>query len=189
MHSTEPSYFDTDKVEPHGYFQTYVQLAAEIGPRGRVCELGVEGGESLRMWRSFFPLGEIYGVDRDKQAIWPAGTVKVVGEQNDPAILADLPGQFDLIIDDCSHEGPLTQHSWMLLWSKVRPGGYYVIEDWMVALRSDDRWGPCWGPGMLKVAESFLTMLANRDGPIEEIRYRFGLIIIRKNLDYKPEGK
>jgi hypothetical protein len=186
--SEKSSYFDTDKVEPHGYFQTYVMLAGEIGPKGRVCELGVENGESLRMWRSLFPLGEVVGVDADKDAVWPAGTVKVVGRQEDPRLSDELDGMFDLIVDDASHDGLLTQQSWFSLWRKVKPGGYYVIEDWAVALRSDERWGGCWGPGMLKVAESFLPMMAYRDGQIDEIRYRFGLIVIRKNPHYTEKA-
>lgn len=181
MHSTDKSsYFNTDKIEPHGYFQAYVKLAAELGPRARVCELGVEEGESLRIWQSLFPLGEITGVDANNDAIWPDGTVKVVARQDDPALPGMLRGRYDLIVDDCSHDGTLTQMSWMLLWPQVSPGGYYVIEDWMVALRSDPQWGGCWGPSMLKVAESFLTMLHHRNSDVDQVTYRYGLIIIRK---------
>lgn len=175
------SFFNTDKIEPHGYFQTYVKLAAELGPKAKVCELGVQNGESLRMWQSFFPLGEITGVDIDKGATWPDGTIKVVMEQNDPELPEELDGPFDLIVDDCSHDGMLTQQSWMLLWPLVKPGGYYVIEDWSVALRSDPHWGACWGPSMLKAVEGFLPMLDRRDSQIDEITYRYGLCMIHRS--------
>lgn len=187
MPSTDKSsYFDTDKIEPHGYFQTYLKVAANIGPKGRVCELGVQNGESLRMWQSFFPLGEVVGVDYDKNATWPEGTTKVISPQNDPDLADELGGDFDLIIDDASHDGTLTQQSWLILWPKLRPGGFYIIEDWAVALRSDKHWGACYGPSMLKTAESFLTFLTHRNGQIDEIIYRYGLIILHKNPDYQP---
>lgn len=182
--SDKSSYFDTDKVEPHGYFREYLKLAGEIGPRGRVCEVGVQNGESLRMWQSLFPLGEVTGIDCDKNAVWPDGTVKLIMEQNDPDLIDEVEGLYDLIVDDASHDGGLTQQTWFLLWRKVKPGGYYIIEDWVVALRSDEHWGACYGPSMLKTAESFLMMLDSRTGQIDEIRYRYGLIIIRKNPDY-----
>ncbi|HEV2354034.1 MAG TPA: hypothetical protein VGR89_07315 [Puia sp.] len=186
--SDKNSYFDTDKIEPHGYFQSYMKLAAEIGPRGKVIELGVQNGESLRIWQSLFPLGDITGIDLDKNATWPEGTKKIVSEQNDIGLLAELDENqtYDLIVDDASHDGGITQQSWMILWQKLKPGGYYVIEDWQVALRFDDHWGACYGPSMLKTAETFLTMLTERNGQIEEITYRYGLIIIKKNPEYVP---
>jgi hypothetical protein len=175
------SHFDTDKIEPHGYFPSYVKIAAELGPEARVCELGVQRGESLRMWQSLFPLGHITGVDGDPSAVFPHGTTKVIALQDDPALPEMLGGEFDLIVDDCSHDGQLTQRSWFLLWDLVRPGGFYVIEDWQVALKSDPHWGACYGPGMLKTAEAFLPLLHSPDATVSEIIFRYGLIILRKN--------
>lgn len=175
--------FDTDKVEPHGYFQTYVQIAASLGPSARVVELGVENGESLKMWQALFPLGDITGVDITSAAKWPRGTKKVVCRQDDPTLPGKLGGQFNLIVDDASHNGIDTRKSFDLLWPMVAPGGFYVIEDWSVAL-GDGTWGEQknWGDSMLRTAESFLTMLDKRDGPVESITYRFGMIIFRRGM-------
>lgn len=175
--------YSTDKIHVHGYFQAYAQLAGELGPRTRVCELGVQGGESLRMWQGLFPQGEVVGVDCNDGATWPEGTVKVVSGQDDESLPGRLGGPFGLIVDDASHDGTLTRRSFDLLWPLVGPGGYYVIEDWAVALRDDPHWGSRWGDGMLRCAESFLPMLAYRDGECDEIRYRYGLVIIRKNAN------
>jgi hypothetical protein len=174
--------FKTDKLEPHGYFQAYVKIAAELGPAARVLELGVLDGESLRLWRHLFPLGEIVGVDHVDVATWPEGTVKVVCGQDAP----DLPervggGQFGLIVDDASHDGKLTRASFDLLWPLVQPGGFYVVEDWSVALREDPHWGPRWGDSMLRCAESFLPMLDSRDAEADFITYRYGMIILHKS--------
>lgn len=165
--------FATDKIEPHGYFPSYLRLAAELGPDAAVCELGVWQGESLRMWQAIFPLGEVWGVDSDPAAVWPEGTRRVQAAQDDPGLPLLLPAGLGLVVDDASHDGPATQRSFGLLWPLVRPGGYYVVEDWQCSLNG-------WGPGMLRAAESFLPLLAKRGGECDRIEYRCGLVIIHR---------
>jgi hypothetical protein len=177
-------YFNTDKIEPHGYFWAYMNIAATLGPKARVLELGVENGESLRMWQSLFPLGEITGVDISKKAIWPEGTRKIISAQDDP----ELPGflgkdKFNLIVDDAGHNGIDTRKSFELLWPMVAKQGYYVVEDWSVALKDDPHWGKGWGDSMLRTAEGFLPMLDSRDAKCDSITYRYGLIIIHRSAN------
>jgi hypothetical protein len=176
--------FNTDKVTVHGYFQTYVRLAAEIGPRGRVCELGVLDGESLRMFQALFPRGSVTGVDVNPDAVWPPGTVRVVAQHDDPALPRVLGGPFDLIVDDGSHDGGTVRRSFALLWPLVAPGGCYLVEDWMVALRDAERpgetWGRRWGDSMLQAVQCFLALLDYPDSECEAVEYRYGLAIVRK---------
>ena len=175
--------FNTDKIEPWGYFQTYAKIAGELGPTARICELGVETGESLRMWQALFPLGEVIGVDNNIEAVWPPGTVKVVKNQDDPGLPASV-GPCDLIIDDASHSGPATRAAFDILWPCVRPGGYYVIEDWAAALWPEGMQGPH-GDSMLRMAEGLLRLLDRRGGEHEFILYRFGQIILKKSAGAK----
>lgn len=42
----------------------------------------------------------------------------------------EFGGQVDLIIDDASHMYELTRRSFESLLPHLRPGGYYIIEDW-----------------------------------------------------------
>lgn len=172
--------FSTDKIEPHGYFPVYLRLASQLGTSAAVCELGVQSGGSLDMWQALFPAGTVTGVDCDPAARWPEGTRKVVCGQDDPALPGLLGGSFDLIVDDASHDGDLTRRSFDLLWPLVSPGGFYVVEDWTVALRADPHWGSRWGDSMLRAAESFLPMLDYRDAECDCIEYRYGLVIIHK---------
>lgn len=179
--------FNTDKIEPHGYFGTYVRLAAEIGPRGQVLELGVDQGESLRMFQALFPLGAVIGVDSNPGAIWPEGTARVVARHDDPSLPGVLDGPFSLIVDDGCHDGAVVRRSFALLWPLVAPGGFYVVEDWMVSLRDAERpgegWGRRWGDSMLHAVQCFLALLDYPDSECESVEYRYGLAIVRKRKE------
>jgi Methyltransferase domain len=176
--------FNTDKVTVHGYFRSYMRLAAAIGPHGRVLELGVDRGESLRMFRALFPQGDVVGVDVNPDAIWPPGTTRIVAQHDDPALPSMLDGQFNLIVDDGCHDGAVVRRSFALLWPLVHPGGSYVVEDWMVSLRDAERpgetWGQCWGDSMLQAVQCFLPLLDYPDSECESVEYRYGLAIVRK---------
>lgn len=178
------SEFNTDKITVHGYLPAYRELAERLGPAARVCELGVLNGESLRLWQHLFPDGEILGVDHNENAIWPQGTVRVVSFHDDAALPRKLGGTFDLIIDDGNHYGPTVTKSFSILWPLVRPGGYYVIEDWMVSLRPGERQGETWramDDGLMLTAISrLLYLLKYPDSECFSVEYRYGLAIVRK---------
>lgn len=171
--------YDTDKVA-QGYLPAYNAIADQLGGRARVCEIGVLAGGSLATWQDLFPGGMIAGVDRDPNARWPAGTFRIVAGQDDPALprlLGDYSREWDLIVDDASHDGNLTAATFALLWPMVAPGGFYVIEDWFVGY--PDYHGACKSPGMLDLARSLLDRL-HRDSDTESVSYRYGMAVIRK---------
>lgn len=168
--------FATDKVT-HGYLGTYLRLAAELGPGARVCEIGVHLGRGLDLFQALFPGGLVAGVDVSAGCRWPDGTIAVIAAQDDPSLPALLGGYspaWDLFVDDASHDGNLTVATMRLLWPLLRPGGFYVIEDWMVGLG----W-PGFDDSMLLAVQGLLTLLT-RGGDVEDITYRYGLAVIRK---------
>lgn len=170
--------FATDKIR-HGYLGTYLRIAAELGPAARVCEVGVQDGHGLDMFQALFPDGLIAGVDANEGSRWPDGTRRVVAAQDDPVLAAHLTGwspEWDLIVDDASHDGQLTVATLRLLWPLLAPGGFYVIEDWMVGL--PDEW-PVYGDSMLLAVQGLLTLLTQH-GDVEDITYRYGLAVLRK---------
>jgi hypothetical protein len=184
--------FITDKVEPHGYLTDYLRLAAQLPRDACVCEIGVEHGSSLVLWQHLFPASPaIVGVDRrdeDEMMVWPEGTRKVVSEQDNPTLPALVkgfsPGGFHLIVDDASHIGSLTLTTFGMLWPLVKPGGFYVVEDWADPWVFPDwiRW-PALRPELAgdelvdKVPE---LITALKDGA-ETVTYtRLGLVIIQK---------
>lgn len=105
------------------------------GIRGNVTEvleIGVHRGQSLRMWRDYFPKAEVWGIDIDPSSSADNGerTHFVLGSQTDWTLMAKvLPEFFDLIIDDGSHVLDHILTSLRLLWERVKPGGFYCIED------------------------------------------------------------
>jgi predicted O-methyltransferase YrrM len=170
-------FFNTDKIWDHGYFPAYLGIARELGQKARVCEIGVQTGESLRMWQALFPMGEVTGIDIDPQAVFPPGTERVISAQDDPH-LAGL-GPFDLIVDDASHDGTLTRKTFEILWPRVNPGGFYVVEDWFFGIKP---WrNGTYDPVMLETVQHFLTLLS-ADGDGESVYYRYGLAVLRKKL-------
>lgn len=160
----------TDKDRPHGYLPDYERIAAELGDDASVCEVGVWHGGSLAMWRELFPFGVVVGVDIDPGMTWPPDTVRIVMPQDDPglrgAVSVHAPDGYDLVVDDASHIGSLTEATFCSLWPLVKPGRYYVVEDWTSALGLAE-----WCPWLISaVYEGAATVTYTREG----------LVIVRK---------
>ncbi len=168
--------FATDKVT-HGYLPAYLRIAAELGPAARVCEVGVQDGHGLDLFQALFPAGTVAVVDVNPGCRWPEGCIEIHARQDDPGLfvlLGNYSLAWDLVVDDASHDGKLTAATFGLLWPLVAPGGFYVVEDWMVALG----W-PGYDDSMLTAVAGLLPLL-RRDGDVEEITYRYGLAVLRK---------
>lgn len=135
--------YGTDKSSRyHGYSRYYVDhLGSGRFRRLSLLEIGVggaedprRGGNSLRVWRDYFPRGRIVGADLYPKTLRRLGSrVRVVQcDQSDRASLASLAdslGVIDIIVDDGSHIG---EHVWLTLeelFPRLAPGGWYVIED------------------------------------------------------------
>ena len=100
----------------------------------KFVEIGIRGGQSLRMWKEYFPNAEIIGVDIDpncKQHEEERITC-IIGDQNDEDFLKELRdkvGEYDILVDDGSH---ITKHqikTFDCLYENCKSGGYYAIED------------------------------------------------------------
>jgi SAM-dependent methyltransferase len=88
---------------------------------------------SVRMWLSYFKRAHIFGFDisdfshmRHPRFTFLRGDV---GSEADLSALAQLSDGFDVIIDDASHASFHQQLALKTLFSKLRPGGLYIIED------------------------------------------------------------
>ena len=117
------AFYGTDKWTVHNYIEPYQR---HLGPLRRrrlvLLEIGIggyshpmDGGGSLRMWRSYLPRAKVFGIDiHDKRAHDGPRIKTFRGSQDDEAFLADVlkhTGAPDIIIDDGSHQNsPCSSH-------------------------------------------------------------------------------
>lgn len=103
----------------------------EIGVGG--YEDPYSGGESIFLWKSYFPFARLFFLDIVDKTHFSKGRVKVFqGSQNDADILQNVvreAGELDVIIDDGSHINQHQIESFEILFPSLKDGGIYVIED------------------------------------------------------------
>jgi hypothetical protein len=128
----------TDKADPQRLMlPAYDHHLAEAREREiTLVEIGVLDGSSLRMWRDYFPRGNINGIDISPAAAQhedKRNRIRVfIGSQEDTAFLTkviDETGRPDVVIDDGSHLAQHQINSLLALWPLVKPGGWYIVED------------------------------------------------------------
>lgn len=98
-------------------------------------EIGVFDGGSLDMWRRYLGAeATIVGIDINKECasrVDPPNLVRI-GSQADPKFLQRLVNEFgqpDVVLDDGSHMASHQRASFDALFSSVKDGGLYIIED------------------------------------------------------------
>jgi hypothetical protein len=135
------------------YFAEYLRLfGGEFDSIRRIVELGVAEGASLLAWSRLCPEALCVGVDlhrppRLESAIARHGIEKrvmvLVGDHDRPeGFAAAIPDGVDLIVDDGSHLLAPTRRCFQTLFPRLRPGGWYCIEDWGAGY-----WESFGGPG------------------------------------------
>lgn len=128
--------YNTDKYYWHRYIPEYERIVFSTLPEtAKILEIGVLGGESVRLLSDRFPKGQIVGADIQKpSSTWPVReniTYKEVDQSKKDSVLDLLMscGYVDLIIDDGSH---IPEHQAMTFKDGlcyINKGGWYIIED------------------------------------------------------------
>jgi len=143
------AYFGSDKWGTHFYALHYQAHFAHLRrKRLRVLEIGVggyddprKGGESLRMWKAYFPNASIIGLDIADKRLHDESRIRTVrGSQDDEALLQGLSrsdGPFDIVIDDGSHQNAHVIRSFMILFPLLAENGVYAVEDTQTAYWPD----------------------------------------------------
>lgn len=120
------------------YLATYNKLFMEFRSKNvRILEIGIQNGGSLELWAKYFPNCEkIVGCDIDNKCAGLAYEDEriaiVVGDCTDPVTeqkILGLSSQFDIIIDDGSHESGDIVKAFSRYFRHLAPGGLFVAED------------------------------------------------------------
>lgn len=102
----------------------------------KILEIGVFDGKSLNMWKRFYPNSTVVGVDimeRCKEYEKTEQNLFIeIGSQDNINFLNSIIkkyGEFDLIIDDGSHQQNHMIFSFSILFPFLKKGGTYIVED------------------------------------------------------------
>lgn len=93
---------------------------------------GYAPGGSLRAWRDYLRHGNIVGIDVQPDTQFQEDRIQTfLADSSNKQQLDDVLGErmFDVIIDDGLHWDECQVNTMRNLWNRVRPGGFYVIED------------------------------------------------------------
>lgn len=147
----------TDKNTTHSYLAAYERV---FEPKRhepvRLVEIGVYTGGSLRAWADYFDHdeSEIIGLDINPNLVrFDLSTPKIktmILDATNREAVNRLEGSFDFIIDDGSHALRDQIRSFMLLKSRMKPDGAYIIEDvqslddadTLMTMARDGGWAP-----------------------------------------------
>ena len=148
--------YGTDKrAALHGYTCTYHRHLAPLRERvATVLELGIHKGASLLMWKEYFPQAVVHGLDiagAPRGLNGKVGRTRIICHRGNQihkkvtdAIADACGGTIDIVVDDASHRDEDQKRSFLNLWPRVTPGGYYIVED--VCCNYWDSFGNQWPP-------------------------------------------
>lgn len=121
--------YGTDKATYHEYLNFYAKHLPGRDFNGRLLEIGIRDGSSLRMWREYYPNAEIVGIDVVKYDWTIEGVTMLEMDGTNIVDLREL-GYFDIIIDDGSHmtHDQQTTFYW-LYYNQLNEPGVYILED------------------------------------------------------------
>ncbi len=130
-----------DKGTDHTYIEVYEEILKPYRGKSNVLEIGLFTGQSLRMWEQYFDEGKVWGIDCSDQPLGGMQDLRPMiseGTHNiiimDGTSAADIKKhfkdiQFDVIIDDGSHQLTHQLESYKHFKKHLSKGGIYIIED------------------------------------------------------------
>lgn len=138
MHSFISDFVQTnsnsDKLTNHGYQRVYPWFLSHFKSiEINLLEIGVADSESLKLWKNYFEKVNLYAID-----ILPLVNndidVKIfqVDQSNKNELVNfvnNVNVKFDVVIDDGSHVPDHQMLTLKHLWTKLKDGGVYIIED------------------------------------------------------------
>ena len=164
----------------HGYLSAYEALLGHRrGEALWILEIGVQRGYGLMTYEDCFERAEVVGIDVAPMCV-PSDFRRaelVVMDAYDAAARDRFfteRGDFDLIVDDASHQSARQIELLGALFARVRPGGYYVVEDVECGFEPYYGGNPEGGPGSIvwRLMEAARDALGGRPGSVGVHCYR-----------------
>ena len=133
--------FKTDKWGQHRYAQHYERHLGHLRDEPvNLLEIGVggypapdQGGESLRMWKAFFPRAQVFGLDLHEKSALEEDRIRIFrADQSEAAslrLVAEQIGRLDVVVDDGSHLSSHVRTSFETLFPLLAVDGIYAVED------------------------------------------------------------
>lgn len=126
--------YGTDKAEgKHNYLHKYEFFLRQFQSEPMLLiELGVFDGSSIRMWAEYFHNGRILGVDIDERCLKIKGNnYECMRRDLSKSEVLEEIGHYSpaIIIDDASHMWSHQIMALSILFSKLKSGGIYIVED------------------------------------------------------------
>ena len=137
----------TDKSSNgHSYCQYYDMIFDPLRfKQNNLLEIGIDKGDSLRMWKEYLPHSIIHGIDirGSYEYLEELGGIKthIVDQSNKGELIVFAEqhlNYFNIIIDDGSHQSADMVLTLETLFPYLKSGGYYIIEDLLCDY--DSRW-------------------------------------------------
>jgi hypothetical protein len=135
--------YDCDKGRKHNYEKVYEQFFEPLKDKEiSILEVGIWKGQSLQVFKDYFPNAQIYGIDifvrtmPEEIDIFLHDNVHwAVMDSTNPnctSIINNTFGQdikFDIIIDDGLHQPEANAQTLKNLWPLLKSDGSYFVED------------------------------------------------------------
>lgn len=145
-------YYGTDKSSNgHNYCKYYEMFFSALRlSMPNVLEIGIDKGDSLKLWAKYFEGGVVHGIDirgdygylkEWAKENWLNVKTHVVDHSNkaDLVVFGESHDQyFDVIIEDGSHQSADSILTFETLFPYLKSGGFYAIEDMLCDY--DNRW-------------------------------------------------
>ena len=175
--------YPTDKDFTHNYYNSVyekflspirneVKLVCEIGVGGFWKEVGWVPGNSLKVWRDYFPNAQVLGLDIVlHEDISGKDRIRLDWlDQSKRDLVIEYSNKlkdYDLIIDDGSHNVFDQQITFAHFFKSLKSGGIYILEDLHSSIEVEmpekaQMWG--WGePGYITPLELLENYQNNRN--------------------------
>ena len=144
----------SDKCTRHKYGYLYDFLFKEIRyQKLNILEIGLGSvedkrfksqmskrytpGASQRAWREYFPNSQIFGADINPDILFQEERIKtyyadITKNGTLRKMFDEIAVPLDIFIDDSLHEPGPQKNLFSVAFEKVKPGGFYVVEDIMM---------------------------------------------------------